>query len=154
MRLLGVGTLLFAVAVPPALAERLTIRVTSVAISVRPNDVAPKGTSRGDTVEFRDRLLNVDARFGRPKGAVVGSDRGTMTFTGKHTARFSGRARLPGGTVRLAGKVVALPNRSFAIPVRGGTGRFAHASGYLLVGPGDKRALNTYTLTLPTIPVA
>ena len=28
------------------------------------------------------------------------------------------------------------------------------AKGYVVVGPGSKRALNTYALTLPEIPVA
>jgi Dirigent-like protein len=132
----------------PALATaKVTIKVTSVSVSVKPTDVAPRGTSRGDTIEYRDRLLNA-------KGAVVGSDHGTMTFTSAHTATFAGVARLPGGSVRLVGKVIALPNKSFAIPVAGGTGRFAKAKGYVLVGPGEKRALNTFTLTLLEIPVA
>ncbi|HZO98353.1 MAG TPA: dirigent protein [Gaiellaceae bacterium] len=139
---------------PAAAAEKLTIQVTSVALSVKQTDRAPKGTSRGDTIVFRDRLVNAAAQFGRPKGAVVGSDRGTMTFTGAHTARFSGRAVLPGGTLRLEGKVVPLAGDSLAIPVAGGTGRFAKARGFLLVGPGEKRALNTYSLTLPSAPVA
>jgi hypothetical protein len=153
-KLVLVSALVAATAAPSAGAERLTIQVTSVALSVKPTDVAPKGTSKGDTIEYRDRLVNVEARFGRAKGAVVGSDHGTMTFTGKHSAVFAGIARLPGGTLRLTGKVIALPNHSFAIPVNGGTGRFAKAKGYVLVGPGEKTALNTYTLTLPTVPVA
>jgi Dirigent-like protein len=136
-----------AVLAPAAAAAKLTIKVTSVSVSAKATDVAPKGTSKGDTIAYRDRLLNA-------KGAVVGSDRGTMTFTSAHTATFAGIAVLPGGTVRLAGKVVALPNKSFAIPVAGGTGRYAKARGYVLVGPGEKRALNTYTLTVPEIPVA
>ena len=143
-----------AVVAPAAEAKKLTIAVTSVAVSVKPKDVAPKGTSKGDTIEYRDRLLNAKAQFGRAKGAAVGSDRGTMTFTSAHAARFSGVAVLPGGTLRLEGKVLALPGRSLAIPVTGGTGRFANAKGYVVVGPGTKRALNTYSLTLPEIPVA
>jgi hypothetical protein len=140
--------------VPAAQAAKLTIKVTSVSLSVKPTDVAPKGTSKGDTIEYRDRLLNAKTQFGHPKGAAVGSDHGTMTFTGAHTATFSGVAHLPGGTLQLGGKVVALPDKSIVIPVTGGTGKFAKAKGYVLVGPGDKRALNTYTLALPTIPVA
>jgi hypothetical protein len=143
-----------AVAAPAAEAKKVTVAVTSVSLSVKPTDVAPTGTSKGDTIEYRDRLLNAKAQFGRAKGAAVGSDRGTMTFTSAHAARFSGVAVLPGGTLRLEGKVIALPNKSLAIPVTGGTGRFAKAKGFLLVGPGTKRALNTYTLTLPEIPVA
>jgi len=156
MRALGlvVVAVVTAATAPAAFAGRVTFKVTSVAVLVKPTDVAPKGTSKGDTVEYRDRLVNVGAAFGRPKGAAVGSDHGTMTFTGRNTATFAGVARLPGGTLRLQGVVVPLPNRSFAIPVKGGTGRFAEAKGYLIVGPGDKRALNTYALTLPAAPVA
>jgi hypothetical protein len=135
-------------------AGRLTIRVTSVSLSSKAHDVAPKGASKGDTIVYRDRLVNARAQFGRAKGAAVGSDRGTLTFNGAHTASFSGGATLPGGTLKLSGKVVALPGNSIVIPVSGGTGRFRGAKGYVLVGPGTKTALNTYTLTIPTAPVA
>lgn len=141
------------VAAPAAQAEKLTIAVTSVSVSARQTDVLPKGTSKGDTIAMRDRLLNAKAQFGRKKGAVVGSDHGTMTFTGPHTARFSGVVVLPGGTLRLDGNVVPVTN-GLVIPVTGGTGRFAKAKGFVVVGHGDKTAPNTYVLTLPTIPVA
>jgi hypothetical protein len=143
----------FAVA-PAAEAKKVTFAVTSISLAAKPTDVAPKGTSKGDTIEYRDRLLNAKAQFGRAKGAAVGSDRGTMTFTGAHAATFSGVAVLPGGTLRLEGRVIALPGKSLAIPVTGGTGRFEKAKGYVVVGPGTKRALNTYSLVLPEIPVA
>lgn len=139
--------------VPAAQAEKLTISVTSVVVSARKTDVVPKGTSKGDTIAMRDRLLNGKAQFGKKKGAVVGSDHGTMTFTGAHTARFSGVAVLPGGTLRLDGNVVPVTN-GLVIPITGGTGRFAKATGFVVVGHGDKTAPNTYVLTLPTIPVA
>ena len=137
-----------------AAAAKLTIKVTSVTLSVRPTDRAPAGTSKGDTIVYRNRLLNATRQFGRPAGAVVGSDRGTMTFTSAHTARYAGVAVLPGGTLQLEGRVIALTGRRIAIPVAGGTGRFAAARGYVVVGPGSKRVLNTYTLTLPGVPVA
>jgi hypothetical protein len=136
-----------------AQAEKLTISVTSVVVSSKQRDVVPKGTSRGDTIAMRDRLLNAKAQFGKKRGAVVGSDHGTMTFTGPHTARFSGVAVLPGGTLRLSGNVVPVTN-GLVIPITGGTGRFARAKGFVVVGHGDRRAPNTYVLTLPTIPVA
>jgi hypothetical protein len=148
-----IAALAAAVAAPSAQGGRLTIVVTSVALSAKPTDVAPKGTSKGDTIEYRDRLLNAKQQFGRAKGAVVGSDRGTMTFTSAHTATFSGVAVLPGGTLQLQGRVVSV-GKSFAIPVSGGTGRFVKAKGYVVVGPGTKRALNTYTLSVPALPVA
>jgi Dirigent-like protein len=142
-----------AAAAGPARAGTLTIAVTSVALSAKTIDVGPKGTSTGDRVVMRDRLLNARRQFGRPRGAQVGSDHGTMTFTGAHSATFSGVASLPGGTLRISGRVVAVP-AGLVIPVTGGTGRFDGAKGYVLVGHGEKTALNTYTLTIRTAPVA
>jgi dirigent-like protein len=153
-RALVIAVVTAAALAPAAEAKKVTIVLTSVSISAKQNDRSPKGTSKGDTIVYRDRLLNAKAQFGRPKGAPVGADRGTMTFTSAHAARFSGVAIVPGGTLELEGKVIALPNRSLAIPVTGGTGDFAKAKGFVVVGPGTRRALNTYTLTLPEIPVA
>jgi len=152
-RLVLVAATLALAGATAAQAEKLTIAVTSVAVSAKRTDVLPKGTSRGDRIVMRDRLLNAKAQFGRAKGAVVGSDGGTMTFTGPHTASFSGRAVLPGGTLRLSGRVVPVAN-GLVIPVTGGTGRFSRAKGFVVVGHGNKTAANTYILTLPTIPVA
>jgi Dirigent-like protein len=142
-----------AAAAAPARAGTFTFTVTSVVLSAKSTDVPPKGTSRGDTVVMRDRLLNAKRQFGRAKSARVGSDHGTMTFTGAHTATFSGVASLPGGTLRISGSVVPV-SAGLVIPVTGGTGRFAGAKGYVLVGHGEKTALNVYTLTLRTAPVA
>ena len=136
----------------PAAAQAestLTIRVVSVSTVLREVDGAPKGPSTGDRVIFRDTLRNAVRQFGKPKGAKVGSDRGVMTFTSANTARFDGSARLPGGTIRLKGDVIPLSENSLAIPVTGGTGRYAGARGVLVVGPGTKQALNVYQLKLP-----
>ena len=76
-----------------------------------------------------------------------------MTFTGIHTATFHGKAILPGGTLTLSGSVYSSP-QGLVVPVSGGTGRFAHYKGTLLVGPGSKRVTNTYRLTRPSGPVA
>ena len=78
------GPLLAAAAVALAAAQgaaaaKLTIRVTSVTVSVRPTDRAPSGTSKGDTIVYRNRLVNAARQFGRPAGAVVGSDHGRFT---------------------------------------------------------------------------
>ena len=91
------------VAVPGAArAESLTIQVTSVVVTLKPYDKLPKGSSTA-TGSFHDKLLNVVRQFGKPKGMRVGEDRGTMTFTSAHTARFDGRVTLPGGTIRIKG---------------------------------------------------
>ncbi len=132
-----------------AQAETVTIRVTSVLVSMKPIDTKPKGTSKGDRIVYRDTLENAVPQFGKKTGAKVGSDHGTMTFTSAHTARFDGTARLPGGTVRIKGPVRALTSSILQVPVVGGTGRYASAKGTLTVGPGEKRALNVYELKLP-----
>jgi hypothetical protein len=144
-----IAVLIAAAFASAAQADTITFSVTSVNLSVNATDLQPKGTSKGDTIVYRNRLLNTARRFGRPKGAVVGTDRGTLTFTGAHTARYSGTATLPNGTVRLAGIVTPLANGVLQFKVAGGTGRYAKATGTVLVGSGSKRALNTYHLTLP-----
>ena len=141
---------LAAVAVPGAArAETLTIQVTSVVITIKPIDKRPKGSSAGDRIVYRDKLLNAVRQFGKPRGARVGSDQGTMTFTSPHTARFDGSARLPGGSVRIKGNVRPIAGGGIRIPVAGGTGRYSGATGTLTVGPGEKQAPNVYELTLP-----
>jgi len=148
------AALTVAVLAPAAQAETITFSVMSVALSVKQSDVPPKGPSKGDTIAYRDRLLNTAARFGRPKGAVIGSDHGTLTFTSAHTATFSGTVVLPDGTVRLKGQATAHAGGGFLIAVAGGTGRYAKATGSVLVGPGSKRALNTYRIAVPSANVA
>ncbi len=149
-----IAALTAAVLAPAAQAETITFSVTSVVVSVKPTDRPPKGTSKGDTIEYRDRLLNTAARFGHPKGAVVGSDHGTLTYTSAHTATFAGTAVLPDGTLQLAGEVTPLTGGNLLFRVVGGTGRYAKATGDVLVGPGNKTALNTYRINLPSGNVA
>jgi hypothetical protein len=136
--------------------DTLVIKVTSVSITMKTTDTKPKGkANKGDKVVFHDNLVNAAAQFGRKSGVKVGTDEGTMTYTGAHSARFDGKATLPGGTLTLKGRVLASSDgKSLIIPVTGGTGRFKGAHGTVLVGPGSKRSLNTYTLQLPVSPVA
>jgi hypothetical protein len=148
-----------ALLVVPAAAQARTqktmvIKVTSVSVRLTTADKPPKGASKGDTVRFTDELVNAVAQFGKQKGAKVGTDSGTMTLLGPSSARFDGRAVLPGGTLRLRGAVTSAGKGSITIPVAGGTGRFRGAHGHVLVGPGSKRSLNVYTLTLPLATVA
>jgi hypothetical protein len=136
-----------------AAAARQTIAVTSVTVSMKSHDIGPKGASKGDTIVYRDRLVNATAQFGRKKGVVVGTDSGTMTFTSAHTAIFKGKAVLPGGTLTLYGPVYSTAD-GLVVPVTGGTGAFAHVHGTLFVGAGKDRVANTYRLTRVTGPVA
>lgn len=133
--------------------KALTIRVTSIVKTTRSKDQPPKGTSPGDKVEFEDVLLNATPQFGKGTNAQVGRDTGTMTITSTNTFRMDGVTTLPGGTIVFKGQVTVLPNSNIAIPITGGTGKYAHASGTLLVGRGDKKAPNTYILVVAGNPV-
>jgi hypothetical protein len=126
----------------------LTITVKSVTTSMKHTDKPPKGASKGDRYVFRDKLVNVARQFGKPAGAKVGGDAGTLTLTAKTTAVTSGVATLPGGTIRFGGRI-----GTSAVPfsVLGGTGRYAHARGILIVGNGSS-PLNIYRLSLPGTP--
>jgi hypothetical protein len=133
----------------------VVIKVTSVAVGAPLfTDRAPKGASKGDMIVYKDDLLNAVAQFGKKQGVKVGTDSGTMTFTSKTSARFDGRAVLPGGTLTLRGPVISIAGGGITIPVTGGTGKYKGAVGIVRVGSGQKRALNTYMLTLPLAPVA
>lgn len=155
-RLAALACLVAVAAVSSAAADArsLTIRVTSVTVSVTRHDVAPKSTSKGDTVAFRDRLLNAVKQFGKQRGALVGRDSGTLTFTGPHTATYAGKTTLPGGTLTVKGRIRVLADGGFVIPVAGGSGKFAQASGTLTVAPGENHVLNTYSLVFESLPVA
>jgi hypothetical protein len=149
-RAAAVAAVLAALAAPGAAqAENLTIQVTSVVVKVTSVDKKPKGTSKGDRVRQRNRLINTVAQFGKPKGARVGTDEGTITFTSAHTERYDGIARLPDGTIRIKGEVRPILGGGIRIRIVGGTGRYAAATGMLYVAAGEERVLNVYRLTLP-----
>jgi hypothetical protein len=148
-QLVTLGVLAAVLGAPSAAtAAAQTIRVTSVTISMLGHDVKPKGPSAGDSVTYRDRLLNAAAQFGKKRGAVVGSDRGKLTYLTAHTATFTGRVMLPGGTLRLSGAVYSTPAGGLLVPIVGGTGRYADARGTLTVGSGRDHVLNTYAFTI------
>lgn len=139
-----------------AQTKTVTIKVTSIVKTKRAHDQLPKGTSRGDKIEFEDVLVNATPQFGKGANAPVGKDTGTMTFTSTSTARMDGVTTLPDGTIVFKGELTVLPNNTITIPVVGGTGKYANASGTLLVGSGSKQALNTYRLVVSGVlgPVA
>jgi hypothetical protein len=149
--LVGICVAFATLPVASATAGTSTIKVTSVTVTQVSHDVKPKGPSRGDTIVYRDRLVNAAAQFGKHKGAVVGSDSGKLTFSGPHTATFQGKAVLPGGTLTLSGPAYTSA-AGLVIPVTGGTGAFAGVHGTLTVGAGTTHVPNTYRLT--TAPVA
>jgi hypothetical protein len=132
-------------------ASSLTIRILSVTRTMTAKDVAPKGLSAGDQVRMTDRLFNAASQFGKPKGALVGSDWGVITIRkDKRSGDFRGVMKLPGGTITAAGRV-PLDGTPSSAGVVSGTGRFANARGSLAIStlPGRGRAANVFHLTFP-----
>jgi hypothetical protein len=126
----------------------LVIRVQSHVTQSFTDDRAPKGESNGDRYLVRDRLVNVRKQFGKRAGAVVGHDSGIIVRTGANTGMIVGVATLPGGTIRFKGALSLTSVPGPPLTVTGGTGKYARATGKLVIGPGGY-PLNTYHLTLP-----
>ena len=103
----------------------------------------------GKSLRMTDKLYNLVPQFGKPKGALVGSDSGTLKRAGHISLSFTGIARFPGGTLNVRGQVVAGETVS-NLTIAGGTGRFAGARGVVVIrGMGGKgRAANIFQLTL------
>jgi hypothetical protein len=135
---------------PPTL---LVIQVKSVTTGADATDKAPKGPSKGDRFVQRSQLSNVARQFGKPAGAVVGHDIGTIVLRSARAGRATGVATFPGGTIRFQGVVRVTDTGAGSFEVVGGTGRYAKARGTLFVGTGDA-PLNTYHLRLPAQPGA
>lgn len=133
-----------AAASPPAV-----IRLVSVTTSYSTVDVRPRLPSAGDRQLFTSRLLNARPQFGKPKGAVIGSDRSTMRLTTATSARLKTVAKLPGGTLTVDGPLRSAGNGAVSAQVVAGTGAFAGARGTLtiLAPTGPKTAVNIYRLT-------
>ena len=133
-------------------ARTQTIRLVSTADGT-PRllvDRAPKGTpSPGDAFVERSILRNAVAQFGRPKGAVVGSDAATYRIVSASRATVKGTAKLPGGMIRIA--AVLTPQRIPIFRVVGGTGDFVNARGEMELRRAGSAgaALNVYRLRLP-----
>ena len=124
----------------------IVIELVSVTTSLKTMDKKPTGPSRGDVYFSTSVLYNVRAQFGKPRAARVGSDRGTVTFVTRATSRVSVTVTLPGGTLTVRGLVGA----DGTAPVVAGSGRYAGASGALLIKQtGPSTALNLYRLSYP-----
>jgi di/tricarboxylate transporter len=148
--LLAVASALSALVPSAAASTRLVITVRSVELSSKVTDALPKGRSVGDTLSFRNRLVNVAPQLGGPAGARIGSDRGTNRITGPGTFAFSATVTLPGGTLSVRNVGNATGSVSAPLSVTGGTGRFAGARGTVtLSGGASTTTTNTYRLRLP-----
>jgi hypothetical protein len=129
-----------------------TMRISLVSITTSDSfvDKPPKGASAGDAETSTSRLLNAVTQFGKPKGAVVGSDRGTIRVVAGANPIAKITTRLPGGTLSLSGHIEVRTDGTIVIPVVSGSGTFAGARGELRITPlkEKNRALNEYRITL------
>jgi hypothetical protein len=142
---------LFLLAVSTAQAQTLTIEVTSIPTQAKVHDRAPQGRlNAGDSIAFKDLLLNRKRQFGKRTGKPVAYDVGTLIYTSKTERRISATATFPRiGTITYAGPVVERKDGSTVIPITGGTGGFRGASGTVTIGKGETKAPNTYVITVP-----
>jgi hypothetical protein len=147
---LAVAVAIVAVGAPSASASAPSvIRLVSLTTSTSDVDVPPRKDSAGDRQLFASRLRNLQRQFGKPKGAVVGSDRGTLTLTSARSANLKVVANLPGGTITARGPLMAAGHGAVSVAIVRGTGIFAGAYGTLTIleQTGPKTAVNVYRLS-------
>jgi hypothetical protein len=135
---------------PASAAPPSVITLVSETTSESSVDAPPRKDSAGDRQLFTSRLLNARRQFGKPKGAAVGSDRGTLTLTSARSANLKTVAKLPGGTITTNGRLrAAAGDGAVAVAVVAGTGIFAGARGTLTIlkPTGPKTAVNIYRLS-------
>jgi hypothetical protein len=133
-------------------AKSLTIRVWSIETSSRfVHNAPPKAIgTKGDVIAVTDRLANVSRQFGKPATAIIGTDKGTITFLGASKIKFVGSATLPTGTLRFAGTA---NQNHISVRIVGGTGDYRGASGTMTepdaASDTNSKALNVYSIVLP-----
>jgi hypothetical protein len=133
-----------------AQAQRVRIEVISVTTQAKPHDVAPKGKpNKGDSIAFKDLLLNRRSQFGKATGKAVAYDTGTIVYTSASETNMKVTAIFPGvGTLRFGGPFRTRHGVT-VLPVTGGTGAFKGATGTVTIGSGATRAPNIYVLDVP-----
>lgn len=120
----AVGSVSLASASPAARGpETLTLVAVESGVDT-PIDVGARGDSLGDGVYFVESLYRAGRKVGRTD--VV------CHFFGRSVARCSGTLSLAAGRLEAAG-TIRFSGRSFSIPILGGTGTYAGASGVLRI---------------------
>ncbi len=132
-----------------AAASQLVIRVQSSTTSGTLTHHPPAGP-RNDVVVEHDALVNAKpGQFGQPVGAPIGSDVATITYRTNTSLVIRASASPPGGPSPGAGGGAVRPGRPTVVPVVGGTGAFAGATGTETIGTSSVSPLNTYRLSIP-----
>ena len=88
-------------------------------------DVPPKGPSKGDIVQFTEKLTQ--------GGKQIGSDKVTLNLTSASRAIADGIFTFKTGTLHAHGAIPSqpAPGKTFAVPIIGGTGAYKGAHGTL-----------------------
>src|SRR5262245_45416226 len=102
----AVAGLVFVLA-PAAGAQTVTIEVTPVPTQANVHDRAPQGTlNAGDSIVFKDLLLNRKPQFGKTTGKPVAYDAGTIMYTSRTARRISATVTFPRiGTITYGGPI-------------------------------------------------
>lgn len=152
MRLLLALALASTVLVLSAAAQAATVKIelTSETMVVQQHDTKPKGkVNKGDSIDFRDLLLNRVAQFGKAKGQPVAYDVGHLVYRSTTDRHITVTATFPGvGSITYVGDFTNNSSTTTVVHITGGTGAFKGARGTVTIGPGAKAA-NIYVVTLP-----
>ena len=109
----------------------MTIVATDIPKSEIYIDAGTKGDGPGDTIFFRENLVE--------NGKKVGGSEVMCIFTRRNSGRCSGTLRLGGATLEVSGGT-SFGGR-FSLPIVGGTGRYAGSGGELtVVAVSEKRS--------------
>jgi hypothetical protein len=103
----------------------VTIHAQSKLDHVQLVENAPQGRSAGDVLVFTEQLLDA-------KGHQIGSDAATCTYLFDQRSQCTGTYVLPGGQVMVQ-LIQPGPTGTYTQAIVGGTGRYARATGVVVV---------------------
>src|SRR5437899_459582 len=125
-RLLLALVLAAAVAAVPAAqgAQDLKLAFTSYLMVSKVHQKVPGGKPRkGDSIDFKDLLVNNTTQLGKKKGKPTAYDAGTVMYTSPTTQDIAGVTTVPGyGTLTFRGPMTQRKDGTVHIPVVKGTG--------------------------------
>jgi hypothetical protein len=132
-------------------AQTVKIRLASLTTILVQHDTKPKGRpNKGDSIEFKDLLLNKVPQFGKAKGKPVAWDEGEVLYTSATTRKIKVIATFPGvGSITYVGVFTSNESSSTVARIIGGTGGFKEATGTVTIGSGSQTAPNIFVVTVP-----
>ena len=137
---------------PVTIRVYVTVVKQSLVEDVAPHTAVLGMLTKGDTTKGPALLRNVVPQFGKAKGWNVGTVSTVFVSLSPQTVKIDNISRFAGGTVHARG--VSKIGRNFKLPIVGGTGIYAGATGvvesrYLYYTDVGAVWLNIYRLRLP-----